>query len=227
MTHTIKIHTTTVSFPEIKLQQRDAHKLRGYFGNLFKEYSPLLHNHLEGQSDKFNYKYPVVQYKVIRNVPMLVGLGEGARLLTELFLRINELVLQDKVYPILSKNIESKVQEVGLTDSLQFYRFESLWLALNQPNYELYRTYDDAQKADQLKGIAVRNIMAVLGICGLKLTPEQRIMVALNDLTQGETNFKDTRLMGFKGQFVTNVALPDFVGLGKSVARGFGTIVKS
>lgn len=224
MTHTTTLHTTTVSFPEIKLQQRDAHKLRGYLGNLFREHSPLLHNHLEGQSDKFNYQYPVVQYKVIRNVPMLVGIGEGARLLTELFLKIQELVIGERSYPILSKNIESKMQEVGLTDSLHFYRFESLWLALNQPNYNLYRTYDDARKADQLRGIAVRNIMAVLDRCGLEITKEHRIMVALNDLKQGETNFKDTRLMGFKGQFVTNVLLPDYVGLGKSVARGFGTV---
>ncbi len=220
-------HTTTVTFPEIKLQQRDAHKLRGYFGNLFREHSPLLHNHLEGQSDKFNYKYPVVQYKVVQNVPMLIGLGQGARLLTELFLQIQELVIDGRVYPVFSKNIESKMLDVGITDQLHSYRFESLWLALNQENYNLYRTYDDAQKADQLRGIAVRNIMAVLAACDIEVTKETRIMVALNDLKTGETNFKNTKLTGFKGQLVTNVLLPDGIGLGKSVARGFGTLKKA
>ena len=224
MTHTTQLHTTTVSFPEIKLRQRDAHKLRGYFGTLFMEHSPLLHNHLEGQADKFHYAYPKVQYKVVHDVPMLVGLGEGARLLTELFLKITELVIDDRTYPVLAKNIESKIIPVGLTDTLHSYRFESLWLALNQPNYELYRTYDEVQKIDQLRGIAVRNIMAFLASCDLEVTHHQRIMVALNSMTTGETNFKNTKLMGFKGQMVSNVVLPDLVGLGKSVARGFGTI---
>jgi hypothetical protein len=227
MTHTTQLHTTTISFPEIKLKQRDAHKLRGYFGNLFREHSPLLHNHLEGEQDAFNYEYPKVQYKVVNEVPMLVGLGEGARLLTELFLKINELILDDRAYPIYAKNIESKIMEVGLTEHLHFYRFEALWLALNQPNYNLYRTYDDARKADQLRGIATRNIMAFLAACDLPITKDQRIMVALNDLKAGETNFKNTKMMGFKGQLVSNVLLPDFVGLGKSVARGFGTLVKT
>jgi len=30
-----------IRFPEINLRTRDAHKLRGYFGNLFKEKSEL------------------------------------------------------------------------------------------------------------------------------------------------------------------------------------------
>jgi hypothetical protein len=219
-------HTTQITFPEISLRQRDGHKLRGYIGNLFREHSPLLHNHLEGDQEHFQYAYPKVQYKIVHDMPMLIGIGEGARLLTELFLKITELRIDDRLYPILSKNIESKMIDVGVKDSLHIYTFQSLWLALNQPNYTLYRTYDDAQRADQLRGIAIRNIMALLTACDIPITKEQRIMVALNDLTTGETNFKNTKLLGFKGQLVSNVLLPDYVGLGKSVARGFGTLRK-
>ena len=80
------IHTVTIQFPEIALATRDAHKLRGYFGRLFEEHSPLLHNHLEG--GKLRYAYPLVQYKVLDQIPTLIGLEEGARLLIELFLKI-------------------------------------------------------------------------------------------------------------------------------------------
>jgi Cas6b N-terminal domain len=38
---------TTIRFPEIHLPVRDAHKLRGYFGEVFRSHSPLLHNHYE------------------------------------------------------------------------------------------------------------------------------------------------------------------------------------
>ena len=38
------------------------------------------------------------------------------------------------------------------------------------------------------------------------------------------TQFKNQPMLGFQGEFVANVLLPDGVGLGKSVARGFGAV---
>jgi len=130
------IHQTIIRFPEIQLATRDAHKLRGYFGNIFQEYSPLLHNHLE--SGESAYRYPLVQYKVINRVPTLVGLNEGADLLINLFLKIKTLQIEDKTYPINQKNIESKTLEIGLSNELHSYRFQTLWMALNQENHQRY-----------------------------------------------------------------------------------------
>ena len=79
------IHITTIQFPEIKLQTRDAHKLRGYFGNLFKEHSPLLHNHYENGT--FRHRYPLVQYKILNGIPSLVAAEEGAELLTRMCMK--------------------------------------------------------------------------------------------------------------------------------------------
>lgn len=67
----MQINQAIIKFPEINLQTRNAHKLRGYFGNVFKEHSPLLHNHFE--DGKNRYAYPLIQYKVIKNIPVLVG----------------------------------------------------------------------------------------------------------------------------------------------------------
>ena len=90
--------TSTIRFPEIALATRDAHKLRGYFGNLFKEHSLLLHNHYETGESAF--QYPLVQYKVIDKIPILIGIQEGAELLTSLFLKIKELKIEEKYYRI-------------------------------------------------------------------------------------------------------------------------------
>ena len=35
---------------------------------------------------------------------------------------------------------------------------------------------------------------------------------------------KDTKIMTFTGTFVVNFEIPDYLGLGKSVSRGFGTV---
>lgn len=131
MTQTKNIPITTITFPEINLLTRDGHKLRGFFGNFFKEHSPLLHNHFEDDEQKFRYKYSLVQYKVINRVPMLVGVAEAAELLISLFLRIKFIDIDGKRFDVLSKNINHQEIEIGVSDELFSYRFENMWMGLS------------------------------------------------------------------------------------------------
>lgn len=147
------IHQTIIRFTEVQLAARDAHKLRGYFGLLFREHSPLLHNHLE--SGESAYRYPLVQYKVLDGVPTLVGLQEGADLLIGLFLKIKELEIGGRTYPVFQKNIESKMVNICLSDDLHAYSFQTLWMALNQQNYKAYLDENVEQKTKHLKAILV------------------------------------------------------------------------
>lgn len=230
MTTTIPI--TTITFPEIALRVRDAHKLRGYFGRLFQEHSPLLHNHFEENDEKgpvYRYAYPLVQYKVLNKVPTLIGLGEGAELLVQLFLKIKEIQIDGETYPVLSKYITHQQRVIGISDDLHTYRYETLWLGLNQKNYKAYMRSQDADKATILKNTAVANILTFVEAFGLKFDrekPDQRVLLKLNTTEPVITKFKNVELMGFGGQFTTNVLLPDDVGMGKQAARGFGTIRK-
>lgn len=220
----IDVPLTTITFPEIALRVRDAHKLRGYFGNLFKEHSPLLHNHFEDGRSK--YEYPLVQYKVLRTVPTLVGLGEGASLLVELFLKINNLDIDGRTFPILSKHISHQQATVGLSDELYSYRFETLWLGLNQKNFTLFREASSDEQLAILKRTAIANILTFFERSGLNLSQEQRILMKLQATEPTVTKFKNIDFLGFGGTFTTNALLPNGIGLGKSVARGFGTIVQ-
>lgn len=218
------LHTTTITFPEIKLQTRDAHKLRGYFGNLFREHSPLLHNHLE--SGETQYRYPLVQYKVMGQTPTLLGLNEGAELLTALFLQVQELQLDGRTYPVLSKNIRNQRWMIGLDDDLHQYRYETLWMALNQENHRQYVKIDtERERQEQLKRIAISNILAFYKAFDLMLPKEQRILLNL-EVKEKSTRLKEQSMVAFSGSFTTNALLPDLAGLGKSVARGFGAVRK-
>ena len=240
---------TTVTFPEIALRTRDAHKLRGYFGELFKEHSPLLHNHLESDGAdapdadtgsatavKFRYAYPLVQYKVLNTVPTLVGLGEGATLLTQLFLQIRELTIgggdgdtatrPGETFPVLSKHIRHEQAPLGMADDLIEYRFQTLWMALNQDNYRDYRRYSEAERLAQLKRVLTSQVLATFREFGLWLEPHERIMVRLS-VDERTTQFKNQTMVAFSGGFLANVVLPDGIGLGKAVSRGFGTVLKS
>lgn len=214
------IHQTIIRFPEIQLAARDAHKLRGYFGTLFQEHSQLLHNHLE--SGEAAYRYPLVQYKVLDTVPTLVGLNEGADLLIGLFLKMKELEIAGTTYPVFQKNIESRTVNIGLSDDLHSYRFQTLWMALNQQNYTTWLSEDEVQKARHLKAILVGNLLSFFK--GMDYRAQGTIMANLKITNQRETQFKNNAMLAFEGEFVTNTLLPETIGLGKSVARGFGTI---
>jgi Cas6b C-terminal domain/Cas6b N-terminal domain len=214
-----------ISFPEVRLAERDAHKLRGYFGNLFQSYSPLLHNHLEGGG--LRYDYPLVQYKVLNHIPTLVGLGEGAELLSELFLEIKELQIDEKVYPVYSKDIQAIREDIGYSDDLHSYDFQTLWMALNQSNYPKYRNGTPKEQSDQLNSILKGNILSFLSGMDIRLQPEQRIFSKLEVQIPKNLSYKDTSMMGFKGKFIVNIVLPNGIGLGKSVSRGYGVIRKT
>jgi hypothetical protein len=213
---------TYITFPEISLQTRDAHKLRGYFGRLFQARSPLLHNHWD--DGRVRYAYPLVQYKVLRGLPTLCGLGEGAHLLVELFMQVQELNLEGVVYPLYAKNIETRQVALGLMPEPGGYRFESLWLPLNQENYHRYQGLDAAGRQAQLAAIACRNIQALYKACGYYLGPEERITTEVL-VTPTMTRFKNQPMLAFNGTLRTNARLPDRIGLGKSVSRGFGAVV--
>ncbi|GAB3945401.1 hypothetical protein GCM10028805_14410 [Spirosoma harenae] len=222
----VLIPLTTVTFPEIALHTRDAHKLRGYFGELFREYSPLLHNHLQSDDTgqpQYRYAYPLVQYKVLHQVPTLVGVGEGAGLLTRLCLDVSELKIDGQRFPILSKHIHHTQAPLGITNDLIEYRFATLWMALNQTNYQDYRRHSLSDQSAQLKRVLTSQLLATFRAFSIWLEPHERMLLKLM-LTERCTQFKNQRMVAFAGSFLANVVLPDGIGLGKGVSRGFGTI---
>lgn len=218
----MQLQTTKIKFPDVSLHPHYGHKLRGYIGNLFKDKSPLLHNHFE--SGKLRYSYPLVQYKIIDSVPYLIGLAEGAEILIELFLKIDSLDLEDKKFNIYSKNITNKIEDISLTESLSEYNFETLYMGLNQKNFSTYNNLlPGSERSNYISKILIGNILSFYK--GINYTAKERIYVKPS-LTETISNFKDNKMTVFSGKFITNAALPNYIGLGKSVSRGYGTISK-
>ncbi len=215
----MQITQTTIHFPDIPLQTRDAHKLRGFFGTLFKEHSPLLHNHYSDGSAR--YAYPLVQYKVIDHTPVLVGFQEGADLLVSLFLKIKELDIGGISFPVLAKNIQQKQYDLTVNRQLFNYTFKTLWMALNQDNFQKYMKLEEKEKGVFLNQQLQNNILSFYK--GLSFRTTERI-IALTNLEEKQTLFKNQSMLAFSGQFTVNAFLPEWTGIGKAVSRGFGTV---
>lgn len=170
---------------------------------------------------EFRYAYPQVQYKVIEHTPFLVGINEGARLLGELFLKIKELDIGGQKYPVHQKNIEGKNVETGLSEESLTYRFETLWMGINQKNHNRYTIADPLEKQHMLERILIGNCLSFFK--SIDHYVEDQVQVK-GTFKEKNANFKNNRMLAFEGMFTMNLVLPDYIGLGKSVARGFGTI---
>jgi len=150
-----------------------------------------------------------------------VGLEEGARLLIQLFSDIKSLDINGRHFTVQSKHITSRAYEIGVSDQLHEYEFLTPWMALNQKNYQQYLQLGPEEQTEKLNRILCSNMLSLFK--GLNYFEDQTIRTKCKVL-ETPIQFKNQGMKGFKGHFITNVLLPDGIGLGKSVARGFGTV---
>ncbi len=214
-----KLQLLILTLGDEKFFRRDVPKIRGFFASKFPEYIEL-HHHIEAK--KYVYSYPLVQYKVIDYKPTIVGIGEGAEILKQIYHQVNEMTIGELTIPIHEKHIVVHEADFGLTEELKIYRFLSPWLGLNQKNYQFYQDNPDpAVRFDLLNRVLIGNMISLSKALGY--TVPGRILVSA-DTRLRLTKLKGLELSGFSGFFATNFLIPDLLGLGKSVSRGFGTV---
>jgi hypothetical protein len=198
----------------------DATKLRGFFATSFNEHA-LLHQHV---TDKLIYKYPLIQYKMINRNPLVLGINEGADVLKEVYDKFNEIKLGESTYSIMERGITLKSEEFGCADQILSYRFVTPWLALSQENYPKYLDASWEERKDLLRRILVGNLLSASK--GLGYVAKEHIRLEVGRMQDEICLLKGMKVTGFRGEFTTNFAIPDFMGLGKSVSRGFGAVTK-
>lgn len=198
--------------------KEDSAKLRGFFANKFNSYL-LLHNHLG--NNKFLYQYPRIQYKTLDGAKIILGLEEGTNVLQKIYNQYDQIVLEGNAYQIYSKEISLKEENFGISAKNLQYKFATPWFALNEENYQKYKNYNRSERTGQLKSILIRNIMAMAKTFHYFVSSKITVNTQLKEIT---IKFKGKEIIGFLGNFQVNFYLPDYIGLGKSVSRGFGTI---
>ena len=191
--------------------------LRGYFLNKYK--SEELHNH---SGNGFKYTYPKVQYKIFGGNAHLVGIGEGINILSSIALKTKELELNHEIYKIVDGYISLKQLNFGISDEMKDYKFISPWLALNEKNYRDYKNLDDKEKKEKLERILIGNILSMSKY--LDYTVDKKIEVDIDDYEELVVRYKGNLFIGIYGKFSTNFHIPDLLGMGRKVSKGFGTL---
>ena len=191
--------------------------LRGYFLNKYK--SEELHNH---SGNGFKYTYPKVQYKIFKGNAHLIGIDDGIPVLSNIALKTMELELNHETYKIVDGYIALKKLDFGISDEFKDYKFISPWLALNEKNYNEYKKLDENGKKEKLEKILIGNIIAMSKY--LNYTVDKKIKVNFYDYEELKVKYKGNSFIGFYGKFSVNFNIPDLLGIGRKVSKGFGTL---
>lgn len=219
----MKIRTIIVKF-NTEIKQHEVPLFRGAVNAILDEgHSILFHNHTE---NGFRFAYPLIQYKRIGGKAAIVCVGDGADAIGEFFSK------SDNVVHIADRNVEMEVDTIEAKRTIvqvwdeEFKYIIRKWLPLNSDNYVTYRQQNGiAEQCAFLEKILVGNI---LSFCkGLNITIDKDIKCIITNILDNRLYYhKGVKMMGVDIEFKSNVSLPDYVGLGKGVSMGFGTIIE-
>ncbi|HEY8365307.1 MAG TPA: CRISPR-associated endonuclease Cas6, partial [Haloplasmataceae bacterium] len=191
--------------------------IRGFIANKYKEYNEL-HNHLNNENI---YRYPLIQYKVIDNKPTILAINETIDILKQIDKTLTYIDISGIKKEITDKSIEISNYQLGCIDSFKQYQFITPWMGLNSTNYRIYCEVNDIEKSNLLENILIGNIISLSK--GLNYTVTNNLHVDIT-FQPKLVNYKNQKMICFIGKFQTNFLIPDYLGLGKSVAKGYGCV---
>ena len=201
------------------LQNKETPKLRGFFGNLYRNRAEFHHHGDTG----LIYRHPLIQYKTISGTGRIMGLEKGAFLLQAVDIPKAIEIDRERIEILESKRTTEQIQIGSMETSIE-YRFVTPWLALNEINYKRFiSTKSITERENILNGILVGNILSLCKSIGFSV--EGRLVSSMRIEGTQQIEIKNcVKLLGITGIFTVNFALPNWWGIGKQSARGFGTI---
>ncbi|RLC16381.1 MAG: hypothetical protein DRI57_11310 [Deltaproteobacteria bacterium] len=210
-----------VAIFDFEMERRQIPGFRGAVIKKVGEENVLFHNHL---GEQFLYGYPLIQYKTIQRNPAMVCINQGTEEIIKFFEKVNwDLTIYGERIETEIRHISFDYFQCGLSPVLLRYKIWN-WFALNEENYAKFSAMNsDAEKIEKLRRILIGNMLSYAK--GIQWNVDGEIRVEIARLPRHRLlSFKRYRMAGFDLEFATNMVLPDFIGLGKSVSRGFGLI---
>jgi hypothetical protein len=171
--------------------------------------------------DAFIHRYPVLQVKLVRGTFMVLGISQGATFLYDVTEDKPVLGTGTNTCQITSRDAGIRQEQFGTLDTDTLYEFQTPWLALNQQN---------AKKFYELKGKPARDTF-MLNMLRTQLNSLAKSLdypITVPITCSAKVRFlrervgRENRIV-FLGKFQTNLCIPDYFGIGRSISQGYGT----
>jgi hypothetical protein len=186
------------------------------------------HNHDNDNGGTFN-RYPLIQYKLDTHKgqmrPMLLCLEEGIEEAHHFFSQPDWSVnLHGTQHTLRVARLNVNRYTLNVWQRQFNYRIHK-WQPFNGENYDKYKILRGvAEKFQFLETLLHTQIHSFAKGVGWDI--EQPIDLKItNSIKEEWVQFKPhQKVLAFTLDFQTNVSLPDFIGVGKGVSRGFGVL---
>ena len=205
-----------ISAAEVKL-------LRGAVIAALQNDNVLFHNHI---GEGLRYAYPLIQYKRIGGKAAIVCIGEGVNVIGEFFNKPTTMMnLGNRQVDMKLADIRPSEFTLNQTPVMQSYVVRG-WLPLNGENYHQYiSTPSLGDKIKLLEQVMVGNLLSMGK--GLGVHWEEPLTCCITSVLRSYPKmYKSIRLMAFDVEMKCNLRLPSYIGIGKNVSLGSGTIYK-
>ena len=119
-------------------------------------------------------------------------------------------------------NVDETNQQFVPSSRLVRYRFLTPWVALNHMTGGRYRFLTNQEKPTFLNKLLGQNIIFLANEVGIRLEDEIYTKVKVSSLFPRPVD--ENKWGAFMGEFKTNFILPNYIGIGNGITRGYGTV---
>lgn len=221
------LRVMTVVF-NISLKQSELRKFRGAIIKAAEIENTLFHNHL---GVGYNYKYPLIQYRIIGGKAAIVCINEGIEQTHSLFASGfigSELLIGDENKGVIMiEGIRQNEFSLCVLDTPVKYHI-SRWLPLNQKNYLSWKQIsDNTDKMAVLNSILVGNMISFAKGIGWQIDSRIECTIDIDSIITRQTTYKGQPLISFSLDFSANIFFPNGLCLGKGVSSNHGVVLHS
>ncbi|MDR1809893.1 MAG: hypothetical protein LBR34_05770 [Prevotella sp.] len=207
------------------ITRREIPLFRGAVVAILQNNNVLFHNHTDGG---FRYAYPLIQYKRINGRAAIVCVEEGTESIGDFFSGIRHLDtfrLGNRSIALESDTVKADKILIQLWDDVFSYTIRK-WLPFNSENYNKFQQIAELkERIAFMEMILTGNILSFAKGVGIRF--ERELSCSIADMEEKEPmRYKGVTFSSFDMLFRTNVSLPNYIGLGKGVSHGFGTVVR-
>ena len=213
------VKTVTLKVITDKPVKKTPYQVKGVFMRQFpdEELIPLLDGRYR---DRF--LYPRVQVKILNEQIYIVGINEGVEPILSIVDKFDFLDFGNITFQVLDVDLDEHEDLFQPIPRMIRYRFITPWVALNQTTGIRYRYLNSMEKMNYLSRLLSQNIVFLAREMGMEL--EEKIFTKLSLTSLFPKTVDETYWGAFNGEFRTNFLLPNYLGVGNGITRGYGAI---
>ena len=217
------------SFPNIKSVvvrvitdkpvRKTPYQVKGVFMRQFPD-EPIVPM-LDG-SYRDRFLYPRVQVKILNEQIYIIGVHEGVDPVLSLAEKFKTFDFGNITFEVQGCDIEKVENQFVPSGRVVRYRFITPWVALNHMTGGKYRFLTNQEKPSFLNRLLGQNIIFLANEVGVNLEDNVFTKVEVSSLFPRPVD--ENKWGAFMGEFKTNFVLPNYIGIGNGITRGFGSI---